>query len=163
MHQPRLTRLVVGIIACGYLAFASSLAATQRERHGPPAASQDEAIKSFSHSLLTQGQQIFRYDTFGDEDYWGGQLRLHEAIEGSRFGGVGAGVSPKTALAVGLKVDVDALPRALQNQLSAGAVDLSRGPAGSEQTREQDRTQPHYSIETTSGCRGWASWKRRML
>jgi hypothetical protein len=74
--------------------------------------------------LLAQGQQTFRYDTFGDEDYWGGQLRLHEAIEGARFGGVGAGVSPKTALAVGLKVDVDALPHALQNQLKAGAINL---------------------------------------
>ena len=124
MLQPKLTRLVAGIISCGYLAFASSQAATQRGRHGPPAASPDEAIRGFSQSLLAQGQQTFRYDTFGDEDYWGGQLRLHEAIEGSRFGGVGAGVSPKTALAVGLRVDVDALPRALQNQLKAGAVNL---------------------------------------
>jgi hypothetical protein len=124
MHQPQFVRLVAVGISCGYLAFASSQAATQFGRHGPPAASPDEAIQGFSQALLAQGQQTFRHDTFGDEDYWGGQLRLHEAIEGARFGGVGPGVSPKTALAVGLKVDVDALPHPLQNQLRAGKVNL---------------------------------------
>jgi hypothetical protein len=76
-------------------------------------------------SLFEQGKAIFRFDTFGDEDYWGGTLRLHEAIEGEALGGVGPGVSPKTALtAAGLKVDVDALPRDLQMQLKRGKVDL---------------------------------------
>lgn len=124
MQQLKPARLAVVITACGYLAFASSQAATQLGRNGPPAATPDEAIRGFSQSMLAQGQQTFRYDTFGDEDYWGGELRLHEAIEGSKFGGVGPGVSPKSALAVGLKVDVDALPRPLQNQLEAGRVDL---------------------------------------
>ena len=73
---------------------------------------------------LDEGRRIFRYETFGDEAYWGGTLRLHEAIEGERFGGVGPGVSPRTALAVGLKVDVDALPPALRSRLRAGRVDL---------------------------------------
>src|SRR5689334_22197004 len=68
------------------------------------------AAASKDVNLIAEGQQIFRYDTFGDEDFWGGELRLHEAIEGEQFGGVGPGVSPETALAVGLKVDVDALP-----------------------------------------------------
>src|SRR5215472_13079306 len=48
--------------------------------------------------LVSQGRQIFRFDTFGDEAFWGGQLRLHEAIEGAAHGGVGPGLSPKTAL-----------------------------------------------------------------
>ncbi len=59
---------------------------------------------------VEQGQQIFRFDTFGDQAFWGDTLKLHQAIEGVKLGGVGPGVSPKTALAVGLKVDVDALP-----------------------------------------------------
>ena len=63
-----------------------------------------------ARALIAAGRHTFRFDTFGDEAFWGDTLRLHQAIEGSRFGGVGAGVSPKTALAVGLKVDVDALP-----------------------------------------------------
>ena len=75
--------------------------------------------------LFEQGKQIFRFDTFGDEDFWGGQLQLHKAIEGAELGGVGPGVSPKTALtAAGLKVDVNALPARLRNQLRRGAVDL---------------------------------------
>ena len=77
-----------------------------------------------SAGLIEQGKQIFRFDTFGDEDFWGGQLRLHEAIEGEELGGVGPGVSPETALAVGLKVDVEALPKGLQNQIKKGQVDL---------------------------------------
>jgi hypothetical protein len=75
--------------------------------------------------LIAEGQQIFRYDTFGDEDFWGGELQLHEAIQGEQFGGVGPGVSPETALAVGLKVDVDALPPSLRKQIKAGQVDLT--------------------------------------
>jgi len=61
------------------------------------------------------GQQIFRHDTFGDEQLWTNVLRMHEAI---------AKVDPATALAVGLKVDVDALPPTLQDALRAGKVDL---------------------------------------
>lgn len=83
-----------------------------------------QAKASQSQDLVAEGRYIFRFDTFGDEDFWGGQLRLHEAIEGEQFGGVGPGVSPATALAVGLKVDVDALPRSLRNQLKNGNVDL---------------------------------------
>jgi hypothetical protein len=83
-----------------------------------------QAAASQSRKLIAEGKQIFRFDTFGDEDFWGGQLRLHEAIEGEQFSGVGPGVSPKTALEVGLKVDVEALPKPLQNQLKKGQVDL---------------------------------------
>ena len=75
--------------------------------------------------LFEQGKEIFRFDTFGDEDYWGGMLQLHKAIEGAALGGVGPGVSPRTALTVaGLKVDVDALPGNLQAKLKQGKVDL---------------------------------------
>jgi len=62
------------------------------------------------------GQAIFRYDTFGDEQLWTDVLRMHEVI---------ATVPPTTALAVGLKVDVDALPRAVKAALRAGEVDLT--------------------------------------
>src|SRR5215216_5450685 len=84
-----------------------------------------QAKASQSANLVGEGKQIFRFDTFGDEDFWGGQLRLHEAIEGEKLGGVGPGVSPATALAAGLKVDVKALPRSLRRQLRRGKVDLN--------------------------------------
>ncbi len=80
--------------------------------------------KSISHSP-SRVKNIFRNDTFGDQDFWGGTLQLHKAIEGAQHGGVGPGVSPATALAVGLKVDQDALPAALVQQISAGKVDLN--------------------------------------
>src|ERR1043166_1963488 len=61
-------------------------------------------------SLVSDGKDIFRFDTFGDEDFWSGLLHIDKAILGAGNGGFGPGVSPKTALSVGLKVDVDALP-----------------------------------------------------
>src|SRR5437660_10095714 len=74
---------------------------------------------------VQQGEQIFRFDTFGDRAFWGETLKLHQAIEGAGLGGVGPGVSPKTALTVGLKVDVDALPSNLFEQLQHGMVNLN--------------------------------------
>jgi hypothetical protein len=55
--------------------------------------------------LVDRGRNVFRDDTFGDQAVWGGVLGLHKAIEGAKLGGVGPGVSPKTALALGLKVE----------------------------------------------------------
>src|SRR5262245_33366265 len=60
--------------------------------------------------MIKEGRQTFRHDTFGDESFWGDALKLHHAIIGEKLGGVGPGVSPNTALAVGLRVDVEALP-----------------------------------------------------
>jgi hypothetical protein len=71
-----------------------------------------------------EGRRIFRYETFGDEAYWGGALRLHEALAGSVHGGVGPGLSPRAALRLGLKVDAGALPRGLSVKLRRGQVNL---------------------------------------
>lgn len=84
----------------------------------------DQQISDHAQRMMEQGKQIFRYDTFGSEDFWGGKLRLHEAIAGEKLGGVGNGVSPKTALTLGLKVDAEALPADLVAQIKAGKVDL---------------------------------------
>jgi hypothetical protein len=74
--------------------------------------------------LIVQGRRVFRFNTFGDEAVWGGVLGLHKAIEGSKLGGVGAGISPKQALAVGLKVDAAAIPKKVAAAIKAGKVDL---------------------------------------
>src|SRR5215216_3309232 len=76
-------------------------------------------------SLIENGKQIFRFDAFGDEDFWSGLLHIDKAIAGSKNGGFGAGVSPKTALAVGLKVDAEALPRDVVSGIKSGTVDLN--------------------------------------
>src|SRR5258708_19550373 len=73
---------------------------------------------------LKNGRNIFRFDTFGDQAFWGDTLKLHQSIEGADHGGIGPGVSPSTALAVGLKVDVDALPQFLKQKVAAGQVDF---------------------------------------
>jgi len=83
-----------------------------------------DSVRKNAVQMVKEGKEIFRFDTFGDEAFWGDTLNLHKAIAGAANGGVGAGVSPKTALAVGLKIDVDALPRTLVRRLNAGKVDL---------------------------------------
>jgi cytochrome c5 len=67
-------------------------------------------------SLHLDGQQIFRFDTFGDEQLWTDVLRMHDVIPE---------IDPATALAVGLKVDVDALPQSVTDALGRGQVDLT--------------------------------------
>jgi hypothetical protein len=79
----------------------------------------EHVLRSFD-----EGRQTFRFDTFGSEAFWGGQLRLHEAIAGAKLGGIGPGLSPSAALALGLKVDAEALPAQLIQALRAGDVDL---------------------------------------
>src|SRR5437588_7554779 len=64
-------------------------------------------------AMFVKGRNVFRFDTFGDEPFWSGVLKLDKVIEGAKHGGVGPGVSPKTALSVGLKVDSAALPKAV--------------------------------------------------
>ncbi|MBS1151529.1 MAG: putative lipoprotein [Myxococcaceae bacterium] len=78
-----------------------------------------------NEKLIQEGRNTFRFDTFGDEAFWGkGGLELNRAIAGKGNGGFGVGVSPKTALAAGLKVDALALPADLVTALKAGQVDL---------------------------------------
>ncbi|HKS08444.1 MAG TPA: hypothetical protein VJS13_02785 [Pyrinomonadaceae bacterium] len=84
----------------------------------------EQQIDANAERMLAEGKQTFRFDTFGDEVFWTDALQLHRAIEGAKFGGVGPGVSPKTALAVGLKVDSEALPGSLVAKLKQGKVDL---------------------------------------
>jgi len=84
----------------------------------------DRLIMQYAQRMIQEGRQTFRYETFGSEAFWGDALQLHKAIAGAKNGGVGGGVSPKTALSVGLKVDADALPNALQQQIKDGKVDL---------------------------------------
>ncbi len=84
----------------------------------------DLANNQGAQRLIEEGRRIFRYDTFGSEAFWGDALGLHRAIAGAKFGGVGPGLSPKAALAVGLKVDADALPPDLVQRLRQGQVNL---------------------------------------
>jgi hypothetical protein len=68
-----------------------------------------------SRQMFDSGKQIFRFDTFGDQAFWGDQLQLHQAING---------ISPRTALALGLKVDSDALSPSVVEAIKHGKVNL---------------------------------------
>lgn len=70
---------------------------------------------SVALAMIEQGQRVFRFDTFGDEDFWGNTLKLHQVIEKT---------SPKQALELGLKVDVQALPNSIITQIREGKLDL---------------------------------------
>jgi len=69
-----------------------------------------------STQMIRQGRDTFRFDTFGDEAFWGGQLRLHEAVNQ---------LTPRQALQLGLKVDSDALPPAVIHAIKSHAVNLN--------------------------------------
>jgi len=87
---------------------AGSVFAVQAYRAGDPMASP----RKHDAATLAEGKQIFRFDTFGDEVLWTDKLQMHQVVESS--------VDPVTALAVGLKVDADALPPGI-----LGTVDLN--------------------------------------
>jgi cytochrome c5 len=120
----RVIRLAVvgaGLVVLGAALFGMSAVARRSPSHPSPRA----RSKPVDARLYAQGQRVFRFDTFGDQAFWGGQLQLHKAIEGKKLGGVGPGVSPKTALAVGLKVDANALPASLVTAIKHGKVNLN--------------------------------------
>ena len=89
----------------------------------PPALS--DPVAKDAVKQIAAGRHTFRFNTFGDEEFWGGALRLHEAIAGQANGGVGDGVSPAAALELGLKVDVDALPQRIRQQLRQQQLNLN--------------------------------------
>jgi hypothetical protein len=91
----------------------------QAKRQAPDTAapgSFDETIASHGADLMQSGRRIFRFDTFGDERFWSDTLKLPQAIA--------SGVSPATALAVGLKLDVDMVPRPILSAIKNRAINL---------------------------------------
>lgn len=108
---PRKTVLIGGALLGVSLMAGLGFAVGERlmARAQGTAAPQDGQVDSNASQMVSQGRQVFRFDTFGDQAFWGDTLQLHKAIEGQQNGGTGPGVSPRTALAVGLKVDSSAL------------------------------------------------------
>jgi mono/diheme cytochrome c family protein len=96
----------------------------EAQSHGKKVKGFDRQINANMERMMEEGRDIFRNDTFGDEAFWSDTLQLHKAIAGAGLGGVGPGVSPATALAVGLKVDSEALPNSVVKDLKKGRVNL---------------------------------------
>lgn len=111
--MPRSVRIAVGV---GTLVFGAVFVVAVRTAASPPAVLSPltgQADRSAQgRSRLADGQDIFRFHTFGDEQLWTDQLQMHVVIESA--------VDPVTALGVGLKVDVEALPPEVQQAIAAG-------------------------------------------
>jgi len=75
---------------------------------------------SHDPAMVAQGQQTFRFDTFGDETKWTDTLHMNDVISSA--------VSPMVALSLGLKVDADALPASVVSGIQGGTIDL-KSPA----------------------------------
>ena len=115
----RRTRLVLTGLAAVALGGAVGLVTSCADRTPTAPASArrtSDLAPGLTPTLVDRGREIFRFDTFGDEKYWTDTLRMHEVIQGA--------VSPRAALGVGLKVDLDALPQAVRDAIAAGQVDL---------------------------------------
>lgn len=132
-RERTLIRVILGLLGISMLLFFQSVGPLaqgsgnsddEREAQNQQKSRIEEEINRHAERMLAQGRETFRYDTFGDEQFWGDTLQLHRAFEGARFGGVGPGVSPSTALAVGLKVDFDDLPSSLVQSIRQGKVNL---------------------------------------
>src|SRR5688572_27319475 len=79
-------------------------------------------IRQNADDMLDKGRAVFRFETFGDESFWTDKLQLHKAIADKGAGGIGDGLTPKAALAAGLKVDLDVLPESVKQQIKEGKL-----------------------------------------
>ncbi|HEX5422970.1 MAG TPA: hypothetical protein VFW94_05425 [Candidatus Acidoferrales bacterium] len=116
-------RIAAASLAAG-MAFTIGLLFTRINPAHAESTNQDPVIANAA-AKIQQGRQVFRFDTFGDQAFWGDTLKLHRAIEGAAHGGVGPGLSPAGALSLGLKVDIDALPNDLVQHILMGKVNLN--------------------------------------
>lgn len=106
--------LVAVVIGC------SPREASHTPDAGPPPTGSSVATDDMSAGTLASGKQIFRFDTFGDEQFWTDTLHMERVVQKS--------VDPTTALSVGLKVDMDVLPPAVVKGVQDGTIDL-KNPA----------------------------------
>jgi hypothetical protein len=118
-------RLLAALLLSASVAVALTARGSFDDKAPQPPRTFDEVIRHNGERMIEEGRRIFRFETFGDEAFWGDTLKLHTAIEGAQHGGVGPGVSPATALAVGLKVDADALSPSVLNAITHGRVNLN--------------------------------------
>jgi len=128
--------LALGLLVAGAAVSCSSDAKSKQSAEAPPRmmaptekttpprkvqmSQYDPLIIEHARAMISEGRETFRNDTFGSEAFWGDTLNLHAALDGSK----GPGVSPKTALTVGLKVDSEAIPEELAQKIKKNEVDL---------------------------------------
>jgi len=123
MNSRKMWMVLIAVAACCVLLLAQRN--SNRTSTSGSTSTVADGINRNAEHMIDKGRLVFRFDTFGDEEFWGDMLKLHQAIEGAKLGGVGPGLSPEAALGLGLKVDVDALPPSLIQQIKDGKIDLN--------------------------------------
>ena len=89
MRQTTLAILLLCALGCTSNATSSDPSSSSADQLRASARDNDHDKDDVPRRIrLSEGRHIFRFDTFGDEDFWGGTLRLHQTIEGARLGGV---------------------------------------------------------------------------
>src|SRR5436305_9191538 len=111
LHLVQSALLCAAVLLLALTVSGSSVLAQKADDTARPV----DTIAAHARSMVDEGRQTFRYETFGDQAFWTGALQIHRAL---------ATVSPRTALAVGLKVDADALPQPVLHALRRGRVNL---------------------------------------
>ena len=110
MQSPGVLLLAIAVVLLGCKAKSPA------EEPAAAPASADSAAAERAPETVAQGQQIFRHETFGNEQFWSDTARMHQVIQKS--------VSPTLALSVGLKVDAAAIPADVAQAIKDGKVDL---------------------------------------
>jgi len=121
----RHNKKIIAIAAMSVIVIFIQCSKTFKNSNEEVAIKEEQSGIEKKKSLVEQGKEIFRFDTFGDEDFWSGLLHIDKAIAGELNGGFGPGVSPAAALGVGLKVDVDALPTEIREGIISHSIDLN--------------------------------------
>lgn len=83
--------LACALVALCLLVVAGSLGMMAAGQNEP---ARNDPVANNALRLTSQGRQVFRFDTFGDQVFWGDALKLHLTIEGAKLGGVGPGSAP---------------------------------------------------------------------
>lgn len=114
--EPGLTR--TGRTAIVFILTGAALTALNAcAREDAPEIDTAAGVVAIAPDPIDEGRSTFRFETFGNEQFWTDTARMHEVIQKS--------VSPATALKVGLKVDADAIPAEVAAAIKEGKVDLN--------------------------------------
>ncbi len=124
IHQALLCALCIVAIGISLLTQCESPRQAAREKTDKSGkeSTWNADIRQNADDMLEKGRAVFRYETFGDEAFWTDKLQLHKAIADKGAGGIGEGLSPKAALAAGLKVDIDVLPKFAKEAVAEGKL-----------------------------------------
>jgi hypothetical protein len=84
-------------------------------KHGEKGSQFLGSAEDSAKQLIEQGRQIFRFDTYGDEAFWTGQLQIQQSVRS---------LTPRNALSLGLKVDSEAVSPAVIQAIKHGMVNI---------------------------------------